>query len=228
MRDDAAVVDHGDAIADLLHLAQEVGVEKHGRAPRGKAADDLAHVVPADRVERRRRLVEEDEVGLAQQRGAEAETLLHALGEGAHAVAGAFAEAHRLQYRADLILPARARQRRELAVEGEDLGRGEPGLVAEQLRQVADPAPRAQVAKAPAQQPPLSRCRLEQAEQQLHRGRLAGPVGAEKAEHLAARDRHGQPGQRDRAAKRLGELDRLHRGRAGGRVGGRDRRGCFG
>ena len=55
----------------------------------------------------------------------------------------------------DLVLPARARQRRELAVQGQHLARGEPALVAEQLGQVADPPPRPQVADGLAEQPRL-------------------------------------------------------------------------
>src|SRR5438270_2790795 len=55
--DDAAVVHHGDAVANLLHLAQQVGVEEDRGAARRKAANDLANVVASNRVQGRRRFV---------------------------------------------------------------------------------------------------------------------------------------------------------------------------
>src|SRR5437773_1941583 len=83
LRDDPAAIDDGDAVADLLHLAQEVRVEEDGRAALAQPADDLAHVVPADRIERARGLVEHDEVGRAEdltvtrRRRRESEQQLH-------------------------------------------------------------------------------------------------------------------------------------------------------
>src|SRR5207245_102177 len=60
-RDHPAVVDDGDAIAHLLDLAEEVGVEEHRGAPFGELANDLADVVPSNGIERGCRLVEEPE-----------------------------------------------------------------------------------------------------------------------------------------------------------------------
>src|SRR5204862_159627 len=67
--------------AHLLDLAEEVRVEEHHGPSVAEAADDLAHVVAADRVERARRLVEQDDCGIVEQRHAEAEPLLHPLRE---------------------------------------------------------------------------------------------------------------------------------------------------
>ena len=69
------------AVAHPLDLGQQVRVEDHRGAAVAGRADDRPHVGPTDRVERRRRLVEEDEVRLAEQRDAEPEPLLHALRE---------------------------------------------------------------------------------------------------------------------------------------------------
>jgi hypothetical protein len=44
------MVDDGDPIADLLDLAEEVRVEEDRGAARGQPADDLAHVMAADRI----------------------------------------------------------------------------------------------------------------------------------------------------------------------------------
>ena len=65
--DDPAVVDDRDAVADLLDLAQQVRVQEHRGAAVGGGADDAPDVDPADRVERGRRLVEDDERRLAEE-----------------------------------------------------------------------------------------------------------------------------------------------------------------
>ena len=95
-----------DPITNLLDLAQQVRVEKNRGASLGHLADDAAHVVPADRVEGRRRLVQENELGSAQQGGAQTQTLLHAFGKRAHAAVGAVGEAHDVQSAVDRFLPA--------------------------------------------------------------------------------------------------------------------------
>ena len=61
-------------------------------APRSRAADDRSDVHPADRVERRRRLVEQDQLGIAEQCDGQAETLLHPLREAADRVVGAIGQ----------------------------------------------------------------------------------------------------------------------------------------
>src|SRR5260370_27630334 len=63
-------------------------------------------------------------------------------------------------------------------MKSEHLARGQPALVAKQLRQVTDLAARLQVPDRPAQQRALAGGGFEQAEQQLDRGRLAGAVGS--------------------------------------------------
>ena len=119
--DHATVVDDSHAIAYLLHLAQQVRVEEHRSASGCETANDLTHVVTSDRVERGCGFIEKHELRLAKQRRSEAEPLLHPFRKGAHAVAGAIGEAHRVERRSDLVLPARAGQRRQLAVKSEHL-----------------------------------------------------------------------------------------------------------
>src|SRR2546421_73388 len=72
-----------------------------------------------------------------------------------------------LQGAGDLLLPGRPRQGRELAVQRENLARGQPALVSKELGQVADAPPDAEVADGLTQQPALASTRLEQAQQQL-------------------------------------------------------------
>ena len=105
-RDDAAVVDHSHAVADLLHLAQQVRVEEDRGAPLGHLADDAADIVATDGIESRRRLVEEYQLRLAEQRRPKAQALLHAFGKRAHTAAGAIGQAHDVQGSVDGLLPA--------------------------------------------------------------------------------------------------------------------------
>src|SRR3989475_5692354 len=213
LRDHAAAVDDGDAVTDLLHLAEEVRVEENGRAALAQPADDLAHVVPADRIERARRLVEHDEVGRAEQRDAEAKALLHSLRERTDAARSAVGESDDRERVLDLALPRGAVDPRKLAVEREDLARAQPRLITEQLGQVADATERVAIADRRAEDLSVTRRRRRQPEQQLHRRRLAGAVRSEESEDVAARNGHRQPGERDDAAVSLGQLLRAYGGR---------------
>src|SRR4029077_10125754 len=109
-RDHPAVVDDGHAVADLFDLAQEMRVEKHCGASRGQAANDLAHVMAADRVERRRRFVEEYELWLAYERGGGPQPLLPVVRESDSPSVGPPRQPDRLQRGRDLVLPCRTRQ----------------------------------------------------------------------------------------------------------------------
>src|SRR5207237_9693201 len=110
----------------------------------------------------------------------------HSLREGADLVLGPIAQPDRLQHRLDLVRPGGAWQGRELAVQREHLPRGQPGLVAKQLGQVPDAPSGAEVAHPLAQQPALAGRRLEEAEQVLDRGCLAGAVRTEEREEFPA------------------------------------------
>src|SRR5690348_8301333 len=77
--DTRPLVDDCDAIADVLCLLEQVGVEEHCAAALAQSTNDLAHVVTSDRVQRARGLVEHHQCGVAEQRDPEPEPLLHAL-----------------------------------------------------------------------------------------------------------------------------------------------------
>ena len=117
----------------------------------------------------------------------------------------------------DLRRRAGSRQAGQVGVEAQDLAGAQPGLVAEELGQVADPATRLAVADRRPEDPAAARCGCGQAQEQLDRGRLASAVRAEEPEDLARLDPHRQPGQGDDPPELLGQLvglDRRGRGRA--------------
>ena len=71
----------GDAVGELLGLVEVVRREEHGLAERAEGADHLPRRAPRRGVEARRRLVEEDELGIADERDAEVEPPLLAARE---------------------------------------------------------------------------------------------------------------------------------------------------
>jgi hypothetical protein len=142
-------VDDRHPVAQSLHLAQEVRVEEHGRSALAGLADDRPHVAAPDRVESGRGLVQDHQGGIAQQGGGKPEALLHALGEATGAVVGAGVEAGEREDAVDLGSPGARRHARQRGVEREHLSGGQPGLIAEQLGQVADPAAGRPVAQRP-------------------------------------------------------------------------------
>ena len=171
-------------------------------APRPRSVPMISRTsLPARRIEGRSRFVENDQFGRAEQGYAEPQPLLHPLGESLDRRVGPLRQAHQLQGFVRLPAPARPRQSGQFAVEGKDLARGHPALVAEQLGQIPDPAPRPYVAERRPQDRAAAGRRARQAQQQLHGRRLAGAVRAEEAEDLAAADGHRQARQRHDTAR---------------------------
>ena len=86
------MIEDDQPVADVLELAEQVRRHDHRAAAVGDRADQRAHVLHADGVEAVGRLVEDDELGVADQRGGDAETLLHPERVRADAVAAATGE----------------------------------------------------------------------------------------------------------------------------------------
>ena len=98
-------------------------------------------------------------------------------------------------------------------MEGQHLAGVEPGLIAEELGQVADPCPRHAIAEGGAEHPPGSRGRPGETEQELDRRRLAGSVRSEEADQLATTDAQVEPVERRRPTERLDDAVELDGGR---------------
>jgi len=97
-------------------------------------------------------------------------------------------------------------------VQVEQLGARQPVMKAKILGQVTDSPPGFGIADGLAEQARLAAARRNQAQQDLDRRRLAGAVGAQKAEDFTRLDDQVQPVQRDLAAVLLAESDRLDSG----------------
>jgi len=85
-------------------------------------------------------------------------------------------------------------------------------LIPEELGQVADAAPALDIAGGPAEHERLAGGGRDEAQEQLDRGGLARPVGAQEAEHLALGHGHGETGQRQGVPVAFDKLDRVNGG----------------
>ncbi len=78
-RDHFALADEHDFVAGNLDFAEQVRIQEDGRAAVALRADDVTHQAAAHGIESRSRFIEEDQLGLVDQRLSEADALQHAL-----------------------------------------------------------------------------------------------------------------------------------------------------
>jgi len=181
---DPSPVEDDHPVADPLDLADQVRVEQHRDVPRLQLQHDIAHVGAAERVERAGRFVQDHELRPSDQGDCEPEALLHPFREAAHAIAGAFGQAHEGQ--AVALRPRGHPDAGQTDVEGQHLASTQPRLVPEELRQVADAGARGRIGRGPPEEHHLSRLGVHEAEEHLdHRG-LPGAVRTEQPDHLPA------------------------------------------
>ena len=82
-RNRRALVDGGpwsmsdEPVADLLELAQDVRRDEYGAPARRRPTDEVAHLVDPGRIEAVGRLVQDEQRGIAQKGGCDAQALLH-------------------------------------------------------------------------------------------------------------------------------------------------------
>jgi hypothetical protein len=189
LREDPAVLDDRHAIGQRLGLVEVVRGEQDGLAEIAQRAHDLPGGAPRRRVEARRRLVEEDQLGVADERQREVQPAPLAARESARAAVGGLLQAGQL----DRLLHAAGGgvEAREVL---DRLAHGQVRVGAAALEHDADPA--AQLGRAQgrvvAEHRDLAAVAVAVALEDLDGGRLARPVGPEQAVDLAAADRERQ------------------------------------
>ena len=95
--DEPAVVEHGDPVGELVGLLEVLRGEEDRHAARDELADDLPHRAPAARVQAGRRLVEEDDPRVADERHREVEPAPHAARVGRGRLVGRLDEVEPLE-----------------------------------------------------------------------------------------------------------------------------------
>ena len=149
------------------------------------------------RVQPRGGLVEQQDLGLAEQRRGEREPPPGPVRARADPAVGHGLQAGALERLVGIAAPGACGRQRELVV------RGAAGMEAVAVEHAADPPGRVRAAGR----------RPGEAEQDPQRRRLAGAVRAEEAAHAALRDREREPVERRRAAVALGQVldgERVH------------------
>ena len=165
-----------------------MGGEEDGFALVLEALDDLADLHAAERIEAAGGLVEDQQVGIVDQRLGQADALLHALGVGLDgALAGVF-QLDQLEQLVNAAVRLGARDAEDARVEAEQFLGGEELVVVGQLGQVADALAGDGLAHVHAEQEGGAAGGVDEAQQHVHGGGLAGAVGAEKAKDFAGAD----------------------------------------
>ena len=185
--DHAAAGDHDHAIGETLRLLHVVRGQQDRLAERAQPCDQLPRLAARGRVEAGGRLVQEQQLRVAAEAEREVEPPPLAAGERLDARAGDRAEADEVEH-----LVRRKRARVGGAVELDRLAGAELGVDGALLQDDADAlAERALAATGiEAEHPHLAGVGAAMALEDLDQRGLAGAVGAEHGEHLAAA--HGE------------------------------------
>ncbi len=210
--DQGAAVDHDDAVRDLCDLGQQVARHEHRPATCRELPQEDTEPCDPGGVQAVRRFVQDQDVGLAEERRGEGEPLLHPEREPANARVGELRHPGLLEHgagpgRIELGLHARDAQ----VIRG-GAARMEPGC----LERGADGAEGIDERRIRlALDPRHALRRPSKSQHDPHRRRLARAVRTEESGDAATRDREREIVHRRDGAESLGDADDLDRGHHG-------------
>ena len=197
-------------VAQPFGVGDDMGGENDRGAFRGLGADDLFELTLVERVEAGKRLVEDYQPRLMDQRAQQLHLLRHALGQLADLAVGGMAQAVFLQQRARAPTSFGQRQPAQCAEKSYRViglhRRIQPALLGQIADQMHDFL-RAFVAEHAAQ-PAVG---IDDAQQDAQRGGLAGAIGAENAVDQAFGHRQVDAIDRDDTVETLDQPARLDR-----------------
>lgn len=178
LREERAVEEDGDFVADVLDVGEEVGGEEDGFAAGGEGADDVLDLARALGVEAGGGFVEDDEVWVVEEGLREADAAGHALGEVADDAVAGFVEADHAQELLGAGADGGGGEVEERAVEAEGFERGEVRVETGFLGEVADAGLDGDVGGGGAKDAEGAGGGEEESEDELDGGGFAGTVGA--------------------------------------------------
>ena len=200
--DDAAPDNHRHAVADLLHLGQQVAGHKNRRSAGREVTKQAAYLPDARGIEAVGRLVDDQQRRTAEHGCRQAQPLAHALRVGPDLPARHVAEPSGIQDPAELGPgTAAAFPPNHLEI----LPAGQPWVESRFLDHGPGPGDGPRVGQAPPEQLDVSRCRRDESEQHAYRRGLTCPVRAEEAVNLAGRDTEVKLAHGNRRAEALGQ-----------------------
>ena len=182
-REDPAVLDDRDAVGELLRLVEIVRRQQDRLAELAQLAHRLPCAAARLGIEAGRRLVEEDQLGIADQREREVQPAQLPAGELAAALVGLLLQAGEREHLLDV-----ARARIEARPVAQRLARRDVRVDAAGLQHDADSLAQraAAAARVEAEHRDLAAAARAVALEDLDRRRLAGAVRPEQPEDLAA------------------------------------------
>src|SRR5579871_2085747 len=184
-----APVDDGDAGADQFDIRELVGGEEDGLALFLQAGDDIAQFGVGDGIEAARRLIEEEQLGIVDQRLGDAGALAHTLGVAPDiALPGVGLKPYLLQADLNATAALRLRDAEQASVVVEDVPTTHRIVEVGLFGQVSDLLFDAIVSHRLAEDGGVSGSREDQAEQHFDRRGFAGAVAAQEAEDFALFD----------------------------------------
>ena len=209
--DDPAVVHDDEPVAELLGLVHVVR-RQHQRHPVPLEPEQpVPQHMPGLRVEARGRLVEEQDLRLVDQRAGDRQPALHAAGQRLDEAVGTVGEVRELEQLVGPLADHGAREP-EVAPVDERLSRTVSSPSSESCCGTTPSRARiagAVLAAGPCRAPAACRRTRRHAADHPHGGGLAGAVGAEEPERLAAAHLDVDAVDRDEVAELLAQPDRL-------------------
>jgi hypothetical protein len=200
--DQATAMDDDHVVDGLLDLGEHVAGDEHRAALRGSAAQDVAQPANALRVQAVRGLVEDEHLGIAQERGGEAQALAHPGGVAARAPIRGNAHLDEIEH----LVHARRRQSGEGGEGAQMVAPRASRMHSADLEVRSDRARR--IRKLDERLPEDRRAPRggpSQAEHHAQRRRLARAVGTEEAGDRARTDLEGEFVHRGDRAVALGQ-----------------------
>ena len=215
--DDAALVHHDEAVAELLGLVHVVGRQHERDALLLEPVQAVPQDVAGLRVETGGRLVEEQQLGVVDQRAGDRHPPLHPARQRVDLARGPFRELHEVEQLGRAALALGPREVEVAAVDDQVLGDGQLVVELVGLRHDAEAGPDLAAVRGglEAEHPQRPGGRRRRAADHPHRRGLAGPVRPEEPERLAAVDLDVDAVDRREVAEPLDELARLDQRFAG-------------
>src|SRR5581483_8997534 len=209
--DELAFLDDADAVADFFGDADAVGGKKNRRAAARQSAEKILERARAARIHAHHRLVHYQDARFMEQRGADHEPLLHAVGIAFHQLVPPGAQLELFEQFGDARRQPRGFDAVELADELEKFAAAELFInertVGNEAGDRFGPLRRAHHIVA-AEQDPARGC-LQDAHHHPDRRRFAGAVGAEKAEDFTRRHDQVEIVDGGEPAVAFGKVDEL-------------------
>src|SRR5262249_5649957 len=183
-----AVIKDGDAIADVLNIIQAMAAHDDRRAVAPQPQDQVLHPARPQRVETRRRLIENDQLRLVDEGLGQADALAHTLGVFFQNASLVGRQADHVDELRSAFLADSGRHVEEAAVEGEGLFGIEELVKVRLFREIADALVLVDLGSGLAEDECLTLRGEQQSEQELDGCRLARAIWPEKAKDLAPMD----------------------------------------